>query len=67
MEFYQFHPTALSLPGVPRFLLSEALRGEGAYLRNARGERFMERYHPLLELAPRDVVARAITREGMSR
>ncbi|HKD59846.1 MAG TPA: L-aspartate oxidase [Terracidiphilus sp.] len=65
MEFYQFHPTALSLPGVPRFLLSEALRGEGAYLRNDRGERFMERYHPLLELAPRDVVARAITREGL--
>jgi L-aspartate oxidase len=64
MEFYQFHPTALSLPGVGRFLLSEALRGEGAYLRNARGERFMERYHRLLELAPRDVVARAITREG---
>ena len=67
MEFYQFHPTALSLPGVQRFLLSEALRGEGAWLRNARGERFMERYHPLLELAPRDVVARAITREGMGR
>jgi L-aspartate oxidase len=65
MEFYQFHPTALSLPGVSRFLLSEALRGEGAYLRNARGERFMERYHPLLELAPRDVVARAITQEGL--
>ena len=65
MEFYQFHPTALSLAGAPRFLLSEALRGEGAYLRNDRGERFMERYHPLLELAPRDVVARAITREGM--
>jgi L-aspartate oxidase len=65
MEFYQFHPTALSLPGVPRFLLSEALRGEGAYLVNDRGERFMERYHPLLELAPRDVVARAITREGL--
>jgi len=65
MEFYQFHPTALSLPGVPRFLLSEALRGEGAWLVNATGERFMERYHPLLELAPRDVVARAITREGM--
>ena len=65
MEFYQFHPTALSLPGVQRFLLSEALRGEGAYLRNAAGERFMERYHALLELAPRDVVARAITREGM--
>jgi L-aspartate oxidase len=65
MEFYQFHPTALSLPGVPRFLLSEALRGEGAVLLNDRGERFMERYHPLLELAPRDVVARAITREGL--
>ncbi|HEV2485338.1 MAG TPA: L-aspartate oxidase [Terracidiphilus sp.] len=65
MEFYQFHPTALSLPGVPRFLLSEALRGEGAWLRNDKGERFMERYHPLLELAPRDVVARAIAREGI--
>jgi L-aspartate oxidase len=65
MEFYQFHPTALSLTGAPRFLLSEALRGEGAILLNDRGERFMERYHPLLELAPRDVVARAITREGM--
>ncbi len=67
MEFYQFHPTALSLPGVPRFLLSEALRGEGAYLRNSWGDRFMERYHPLLELAPRDVVARAITREGIGQ
>jgi L-aspartate oxidase len=65
MEFYQFHPTAFSLRGAPRFLLSEALRGEGAWLVNARGERFMERYHALLELAPRDVVARAITREGM--
>ena len=65
MEFYQFHPTALALPGAPRFLISESLRGEGAYLRNDRGERFMERYHPLLELAPRDVVARAIAREGM--
>lgn len=64
MEFYQFHPTALSLPGVPRFLLSEALRGEGAYLRNDLGERFMGRYHPQLELAPRDVVARAIAAEG---
>ena len=50
---------------MPRFLLSEALRGEGAWLVNAAGERFMHRYHPLLELAPRDVVARAITREGM--
>jgi L-aspartate oxidase len=65
MEFYQFHPTALSLAGVPRFLLSEALRGEGAWLVNAAGERFMHHYHPLLELAPRDVVARAITREGI--
>ena len=66
MEFYQFHPTALSLPGAPRFLLSEALRGEGAYLRNDHGERFMGSYHALGELAPRDVVARAIAREGMS-
>jgi L-aspartate oxidase len=65
MEFYQFHPTAFFFPGAPRFLLSESLRGEGAWLVNDRGERFMERYHPLLELAPRDVVARAITREGM--
>jgi L-aspartate oxidase len=66
MEFYQFHPTALAVEGAPRFLISEALRGEGAWLRNDRGERFMERYHPLLELAPRDVVARAIAREGMA-
>ncbi|HWD00518.1 MAG TPA: L-aspartate oxidase [Candidatus Sulfopaludibacter sp.] len=63
LEFVQFHPTALHLEGAPRFLLSEALRGEGAALRNAQGERFMERYHPLLELAPRDVVARAIVSE----
>jgi L-aspartate oxidase len=66
MEFYQFHPTAFAMKGAPRFLLSEALRGEGAWLLNAKGERFMERYHPLLELAPRDVVARAITREGLN-
>jgi L-aspartate oxidase len=71
MEFYQFHPTAFAAKGAPRFLLSEALRGEGAWLVSlskdgAKGERFMERYHPLLELAPRDVVARAITREGMN-
>ena len=66
MEFYQFHPTALSVPGVARCLLSEALRGEGAVLLNDRGERFMERYHPLGELAPRDVVARAITHEGLA-
>lgn len=66
MEFYQFHPTALSVPGAPRFLLSEALRGEGAVLRNHRGERFMERYHPMAELAPRDVVARAIMHESQA-
>lgn len=63
IEFVQFHPTALYIPGAPRFLLSEALRGEGAYLRNSSGERFMERYHPLKELAPRDVVSRAIVME----
>ncbi len=66
MEFYQFHPTAFYYPDAPRFLLSEALRGEGAYLINDKGERFMGRYHPLLELAPRDVVARAIAHESMS-
>ncbi len=63
LEFVQFHPTALYVPSAPRFLLSEALRGEGAYLRNASGERFMERYHPLKELAPRDVVSRSIVME----
>lgn len=63
IEFVQFHPTALYMPGAPRFLLSEALRGEGAYLRNSSGERFMERYHPLRELAPRDVVSRSIVME----
>jgi L-aspartate oxidase len=63
MEFVQFHPTALAWPGAPRFLLSEALRGEGALLRNPAGERFMPAYHPGAELAPRDVVARAIERE----
>ena len=63
IEFVQFHPTALYVPSAPRFLLSEALRGEGAYLRNASGERFMQRYHPMGELAPRDVVSRAIATE----
>ncbi len=66
IEFVQFHPTALAVEGAPRFLLSEALRGEGGLLRNSRGERFMERYHPLKELAPRDVVARAIVSEMKS-
>jgi L-aspartate oxidase len=65
MEFTQFHPTAFALEGAPRFLMSEALRGEGAWLVNARGERFMGRYHAGLELAPRDVVARAIAKEAM--
>jgi L-aspartate oxidase len=63
IEFVQFHPTALYIPNAPRFLLSEALRGEGAYLRNASGERFMARYHPTKELAPRDVVSRSIVME----
>jgi L-aspartate oxidase len=63
MEFVQFHPTALYLPGAPRFLLSEALRGEGAYLRNLEMDRFMSKHHPLAELAPRDVVSRAIAHE----
>jgi L-aspartate oxidase len=63
MEFVQFHPTALFVKGAPRFLLSEALRGEGAYLRNLLLERFMPRYHEAAELAPRDVVARAIILE----
>jgi L-aspartate oxidase len=63
MEFVQFHPTALYLKGAPRFLLSEALRGEGAVLRNADMARFMWRYHAQAELAPRDVVSRAIVSE----
>lgn len=63
MEFIQFHPTALSLEGAPRFLLSEAMRGEGGILRNAQGERFMGRYDERLELAPRDIVSRSIVAE----
>ena len=63
LEFVQFHPTALSVEGVPAFLISEAVRGEGAYLLNRRGERFMLGRHPLAELAPRDIVAREIFNE----
>jgi L-aspartate oxidase len=63
LEFVQFHPTALAVPGAPRFLLSEALRGEGAWLVNADGERFMTRYERAGELASRDLVSRAIVRE----
>ena len=64
LEFVQFHPTALALPGAPRYLLSEALRGEGAALVNDGGERFMPRHEAAGDLAPRDRVARAIVRES---
>jgi L-aspartate oxidase len=63
MEFVQFHPTVFLREGAPRYLLSEALRGEGALLLNSRGERFMPRYHRDAELAPRDIVSRAIQTE----
>ena len=63
LEFVQFHPTALNVAGAPRFLLSEALRGEGAWLINQAGERFVQRYQPAGDLASRDLVSRAIVRE----
>jgi L-aspartate oxidase len=66
LEFVQFHPTALHHPSMPRPLLSEALRGEGAVLRDTSGRAFMADVHPLADLAPRDVVARAI-HETMAR
>ncbi len=63
MEFFQFHPTALFLNGAPRFLLTEAIRGEGGCLRNIDCERFMRQYHEMGDLAPRDVVSRAVVAE----
>ncbi|NOY53636.1 MAG: L-aspartate oxidase [Deltaproteobacteria bacterium] len=66
MEFVQFHPTTLYLPGAPSFLLSEAMRGEGAKLLNIFGRKFVGNYHPERELAPRDIVSRAIVSEMVS-
>jgi len=63
MEFFQFHPTALRLPGVTPFLITEAVRGEGGVLRNVNGYRFMPDYAPEADLAPRDIVARSILYE----
>lgn len=66
-EFVQFHPTALFIAGAPRFLISEAVRGEGAILRNSEGEAFMKDVHSMAELAPRDVVSRAIAHQMIEK
>lgn len=63
MEFIQFHPTALNKKGQPTFLISETVRGEGGILKNSQGQEFMIKYHPLKELAPRDIVSRALFTE----
>lgn len=60
VEFFQFHPTTLYIAGSARHLITEAVRGEGGHLVDEKGERFTFRYHPSGELAPRDVVSRAI-------
>ncbi len=67
MEFVQFHPTTLYLAGAPRFLISESVRGEGAYLVDQQGERFMHKYDERAELAPRDIVSQSIFKELHSR
>ncbi|MGB7412895.1 MAG: L-aspartate oxidase [Thermosynechococcaceae cyanobacterium] len=67
LEFFQFHPTALMVPGAPHFLISEAVRGEGAYLMDANNQRFMFDYDPRGELAPRDIVSRSVFTHLQSR